>query len=210
VKKSIDLVPRTKKQVARFQKAGKKLFDYPWLTGDHPCNFLSTGWKSEIRIYRFPNNFGVSVVSLPGKQYELAELSFRKSKEWGIDWDLTKNDKETAVNKKANEAGIEKLLWSFYNRGRKRIRPIGEAIYRQAMRGYSKKAIQAQLRTKAQKKKGKILQIFGGAVLNVFYSQREASRKTGICQSCLSDVLNKGKRKIAGGCIWKYEEPEKV
>ena len=211
MKKSIDLIPRTKKKAIKFKEAGKKLFDYPWLSGKHPICFMEMGWKSEERIYRFPNNYGASVISLPDKQYELVELSFKKSKEWGLDWDLWGNAGKRAGPRIINREGIEKLLWTLFMHKKKKIRPAGNAI----MRMYTKKAkpkkveikeavppkIKKAPEIKTRKERGRILQIFG--------SQKEASEKTGICQSCLSDVLNKRKRKIAGGCMWRYEEDNK-
>lgn len=56
-----------------------------------------------------------------------------------------------------------------------------------------------------------VCQILNGKIINTFRSVKDASIKTGICQSNISTCLN-NRRKTAGGCSWIYEKnmPSKV
>jgi len=60
--------------------------------------------------------------------------------------------------------------------------------------------------SKRQSKKVSMWSLDGSVFLGSFISSYEASRQTGIAQPDISAVcLNK--RKMAGGCVWRYEEP---
>jgi hypothetical protein len=52
-------------------------------------------------------------------------------------------------------------------------------------------------------RKGRVAQILNGKTIKIFNSQRDAVRKTGVSQSCISAVLN-GRRATANGCQWEY------
>ena len=56
-------------------------------------------------------------------------------------------------------------------------------------------------------RKGKVYQIMGNKVVNIYKSQREAVLATGLSQGNMSMVLN-GKKKLCGGYKWSYENPE--
>lgn len=56
-------------------------------------------------------------------------------------------------------------------------------------------------------RKGPVIQLDGLSVVARFRSQREVVKKTGIRQGNISSVLN-GRRKLAGGFSWQYENPE--
>lgn len=49
-----------------------------------------------------------------------------------------------------------------------------------------------------------VLQVKNGKIIAEFYGTREASRKTGICQSCISRCCC-GQEPSAGGYQWKYK-----
>ena len=50
-----------------------------------------------------------------------------------------------------------------------------------------------------------VLQLKNNKIINMFFGTNEASRNTGVCQSCICNCCN-GKRKTAGGYNWKYKQ----
>lgn len=56
-------------------------------------------------------------------------------------------------------------------------------------------------------RKGKVIQMQGDKIINIFKSQRECVKKLGISQSNLSSVLN-GKRNYVSGYSFIYENKE--